>query len=361
MATETDPQAQFWQWFRANGARLRTMMYGQDNDVRYEASEELREAVQAVQPGLVLELGSPPSAPIAELIVSADGHRELVDTVKDFVESAPALPGWEVVAFRPRMNLADSLVIRLEDEEVGPGDIWFRIEEGDDGLDLTLFVQGLNEQNRRLRGLGAMLLAEHGVGERDAMTLLASLEVEPLPDDPAGEGLRPFADLVSLFDKVREKKYPPPGSLPLDQAGWQAMQGSINDAPALVFLDAGLRQVAGHPAYDCRLVVTIPFQARDDGMPDSDEELAAVQELGSHLADELQHEQQSLHALTVVTQGRRDLILYTHDARAAQQRLEELRAGASRTFEFDVSRDSFWGTYRTFIDNARPAEEAEEE
>ena len=70
------------------------------------------------------------------------------------------------------MEVGESVEIQLEDECVGPDDIWFHVIDTHEGLDLTLYVRGLTNENERFRGLGATLLAEHAVGERDALTLL---------------------------------------------------------------------------------------------------------------------------------------------------------------------------------------------
>src|SRR5262245_48586818 len=112
----TSARARFWQWFKNNGDRLRDVMYGPDWAAREDASAELREAIEAVEPGLILEFGPSPEGGPNQLVVSADGRPERVDAVKDFVASAPALPGWGVVAFRPRMPIGESVEIALEDE-----------------------------------------------------------------------------------------------------------------------------------------------------------------------------------------------------------------------------------------------------
>jgi uncharacterized protein DUF695 len=355
-------RARFWEWFRDNGDRLRDLMYGGDQDAREAASAELREAVEPVQPGLVLEFGPSPEGGPRQLVVSADGRPERVNAVKEFVASAPALPGWAVVAFRPRMPIGDSIEIALGGETVGAGDIWFQVTEDDDGLNLTLHVRGLTPANERLRGLGASLLAEHAVGEGDAMTLLSSLRVAALPADPAAAGLRPFRDLVGVFDEEKARRYPPPGALRLDAEGsWQGLSGKIDGAPALVLLNTALRRFVGHPAYDRRLTVAIPFnQADPDGMPASQKEFAAVQDIGTRLGEALEEGQQCLLALTLMTQGRRQLILYTSDAEAALRRLDKARAEVeTHRVEADVEWDTFWGTYRSFCDAAAHREEEE--
>src|SRR5215813_3832595 len=101
--------ARFWQWFRSNGDRLRAVLFGRDEAAREEVSGELREAVEEVAPGLILEMGQAPRGKPQPLVVSADGRPERVDAVKDFVAAAPALPGWTVVAFRPRTEIGESM------------------------------------------------------------------------------------------------------------------------------------------------------------------------------------------------------------------------------------------------------------
>jgi len=347
----SSPHVRFWQWFIKHGARLRTVMYGPDDAAREMAAAELREAVETVEPGLVLEIGPSAEGEPCQLIVSADGRPERVDPVKDFVASSPALPGWDVMAFRPRLEVGESIEIRLQDECVGPDDIWFRVIETDDGLDLTLHVRGLTDDNEQLRGLGASLLAEHAVGERDALTLLRSLQIEPLPNAPAASGLHPFPELVGVFDEAKATKYPPPGSLSIDvENDWQNMEGTINDSPAVILLHAGLRAVAGHPDYDRRLIVSIPFhETLDNGLPATEEEYLAVCDLGDRLTDALREGQESLLAMTMMTQGRRDLIFYTSNAEAALDRVEALRdEELTHEIETRVERDTFWGMYRSF-------------
>jgi hypothetical protein len=128
-------RAQFWQWFKNNGARLRGFMYAKDEDARAEASAKLRRAIDKVEPGLIIEFAHETEGEPLPVIVSADGKPERVDAVKEFVASAPDLPGWNVIAFRPRMEIGESIEIVLEGEQVGADDIWFRVTEDDAGLD----------------------------------------------------------------------------------------------------------------------------------------------------------------------------------------------------------------------------------
>jgi hypothetical protein len=345
MADEHD---RFWSWFERNADRLQAAMYGRDEGARENAALQLRDAIEAVEPGLVLEMGQRQKGEPCALIVSADGKPERVDGVKDFVAGAPDVPGWKLFAFRPRMPVHDAIEIRLEDECVSAGDIWFKVRANDAGLDLVLYVRGLTSDNEHLRGLGAALLAEHAIGERDALTLLTSLRAEPLPRPPAA-GMRPFAELVRVFDAAIDAKYPPPGRLPIDpDSEWMNMRGTVDGALASIMLHAGLRPIVGHPDYDRRLTVTLPLhEANDEGMPETEEEYEAVCDLGDRIRESLMEGQESLLAMTIMTQGRRDLVFYTSKPRSALKRLHAIERPSHR-IEPHVERDTFWTMYRSF-------------
>jgi hypothetical protein len=299
--------ARFWRWFDENKDRLWADVYGPDPAARDRAMSEVG-VVREAQPGVVLEFGGPAQARPRTLIVSADGKPEHVDDVKELVASAPAMAGWKVVAFRPRMK-TDDMAIELQGERVGPDDVWFDIAEGADGLALMLYVRGLTKANEQLRGLGASLLAEHSVGERDQLTLLCSLDIRPLPSTSAGKGwlgrlfgskqepppapeslgLRSVRELARHFDEAKARKYPPPGSLTIDtDKDWHVGQGTVDGAPTILRMHSGLDPVAGHPEYDQRLTVSIHYNdPGEQGLGGSEEEFEATNDLAERLRGSL--------------------------------------------------------------------------
>jgi hypothetical protein len=98
-------------------------------------------------------------------------------------------------------------------------------------------------------------------------------------------------------------------------------------------------------------------QADEHGRPD-EEEYAVVQELQDRLVDVLTEGQQSLFAVTIMTAGRRDLVLYTSDEESARQRLASAQTSiTSHRIAIDVERDTFWGLYRAFVEGAQEGEE----
>lgn len=354
MSSDADAPVKFWDWFQANGDRLIRTMYGRDADARVEAMDELTEAFAEIQPGgLVIELAGPKDE-VKKFVVSADGRPERVDLVKEFVAEAPQLDGWEVVAFRTRMAIHDSLAISIQGEEISPTDVWFEVADGEGGLALDLYVRGLNDDNSNIRGLGASLLTEHALGERDAFTLLASLDAHPLPEDPANAGYRPFGDLVEMFDRAKKRKYPPPGSLKLDLDGQVGVvEGSIGGAPIFGRVILGLKPIMQHPNYDRAMILTMPYhEVTDDGLPATKEEFEQVAEYCDDIQEALEEGQQSLMAAAISGRGRRDMFFYTSDGEGALDRLEELRERIeTHDIEVHLQYDTFWGFYHNFIDS----------
>lgn len=349
---------QFWPWFRAHGDRVRAALFSGDVAARDAAVAELRDAVAEVEPNLTLEIGPDHPDGTHALVVSADGRPERVDLVKDFVAVAPPVEGWTITAFRPRMQFDEDIEIVLEDERVNTEDIWFRIDPNEDGLALTLLVRGLNEDNQRLRGLGASLMAQHAIGERDALLLLNSVEIGELPDDPDAEDMHPFGALSGVLDEERAQRYPPPGALPADLDEWMNLRGTADGQPIHVLLRSGLRPFAGHPDYDRSVVVMIGFaETTEDGMPANDEEYLAVQEIEDRISGALEEGQSSLLAVSLLTQGRREMTFYTSDLAAVHERLAAVQAQSpSHQIEVGVAYDSYWDRYRSFF----PSEEEDE-
>lgn len=350
MQPESDDPATFWQWFADNGERIFTSLIGKDDQAREIASEEMTAALASVAEGVTFVFGNKPDG-VREFVLSADGKTQFADAVKELAASAPELPGWTVVAFRPRMAIAESLVLRIRDEDVGPDDVWFAVQEAEDGLALTFHVRGLLPDNEELRAMGAMLLMDHALGELDVMMLVDSFETEPLSSDPKAEGLHPFRDLVGVVDTYKAGRFPPPGQIQIGKAEWIGMEGEIGESPAFITLHGGLRRVAGHPAYDHVLIVSVLFNSTNEaGFPEDREEMIEVQNVGNQIAAVLQEGQQALLALVVVNRGRRDLIFYTSDPEGTLERLEKATEEiTTHEVEEHLRVDTFWGMYRSFL------------
>jgi hypothetical protein len=188
------PEERFWQWFEQNSSRL--FSFETDRDAVFR---DLTAALHRVHEGLTFEFG-PVENGKREFIVSADGIRERFPAVQALVAAAPTMSQWTVIPFRPPKGIGT--VIQYEGQRVGPEDVWFRSEADGDRIGLTLFVRGLTEETKRSLGGATFILLDSALGEYAVETRVGFIEWEPLPADPAAEGLQPFPSIREVFDIV---------------------------------------------------------------------------------------------------------------------------------------------------------------
>ncbi len=213
LAGRGDAQAQskgspfdsFWQWFLSAEQRLREA-HGSGGRLEIEAAVgEIGERLNHVHPELCFEYGQADDG-IFELILSAGGIRSLFPAVAALKQAAPEVPGWRIIAFRPRK--ASCARVQLGEAVLEPDGLWYRLMPGAEQADLDLFIAELTPET--LEGLGgaAFLMLDAVLGEYDVATRIGAIDFDVLPEDPASLDLKPItalrADFDALFPQTRQ-------------------------------------------------------------------------------------------------------------------------------------------------------------
>jgi hypothetical protein len=190
-AASVSPEASFWEWFLANTQRLQTIHTGHE-----PVAEELARQLQRINGDLTWEVSTANESP-RELVISAGGIRAAFPSVQKLVAAQPFLPGWKIVAFRPRRNAA--LSVSFGSYELKPSAVWFSSEPDGQKLGLTLFIPGFVEGDNTATQ-AAYLLLDGALGEYDVETKVGFIQLKRAPPDPAKQGLKPFAQLPAVVD-----------------------------------------------------------------------------------------------------------------------------------------------------------------
>jgi hypothetical protein len=187
----------FWTWFQANEADFPTTS---EFDATY--GDELSGRLTDIKSGLVYEIAILDDAE-NELIISGDGIKELIPFVQDVVNSAPAIDGWKIIAFRPRMDDYASFTLNFGERNFDPKKLWCwsRIEDG--SFDLVIYHAEYSDEVRNLLVNGTYVLLDMALGEYDVMTGIRYIDHRELPDDPEAAGLYNFEDLRTVFDEYK--------------------------------------------------------------------------------------------------------------------------------------------------------------
>jgi hypothetical protein len=185
----------FWQWFRAHSAELRKV-----TDGRESICSKLEAQMQAVHHGLTFAFGRKVDGD-REFIVSADGARPIFPVVQKLVTSAPGIPGWKIIAFRPAGGWG--LKFKMDGLIMAADDIWYAAQMNGEVIDLALYVDySAVKADAKSVAQGACILLDHGLGEYIVGTRIGRIDFQPLPDDPLSSGLKPLPEITEAMHKL---------------------------------------------------------------------------------------------------------------------------------------------------------------
>ncbi len=183
----------FWAWFAETIAPLGADGLDQDDIVARIDAEFAK-----VYPDLAFELWGP-DGDMVDFVISADGRTELFTEVLNAVRAAPKIPGWRIVAFRPRRSIRAR--VSAMGHQLSGDQIWYRCEPEDGRLRIALFVEELNDDNWDVLCATSCVLLDMALGEFDAATKIAALEHYPLNDETRGLAPKPLAQLPGELDR----------------------------------------------------------------------------------------------------------------------------------------------------------------
>ncbi len=187
-----DAISTFWSLFRERARDLAAA--GAADSAVYDL---LLAQLQKVTPGLYLEFCADPEA--RELIVTAEGDRDLFPAARAIVAEAPTIDGWSIRALKPKLGFPETT--NWEGFTLRIGDVVFDpLERDGSDFGLRIFVPGIegkdveNAHNAVLRAL------DHGLGEEKFADTVQFTEVRPLPPDAAATDYIPLRDLEKFIE-----------------------------------------------------------------------------------------------------------------------------------------------------------------
>lgn len=199
--SSSDPQKEFWQWFKFNLDRFEKF-----GDVQDPLLDEISSKLKPIDEKLVCEITTP-NAEARELVISADGIEESFPSVIQLVEKAPLVSGWKITAFRPRTDIG-LFTLMSDGREYYASDFYFWLQREETNVDLILYVPGLSEENRGQFVEVCYLLLDMALGEYDVVKKIRYIDHHPLPDNGEDVALKPLTELPKEFDDLYARLNP---------------------------------------------------------------------------------------------------------------------------------------------------------
>ncbi|HEY8930737.1 MAG TPA: hypothetical protein VIM55_16150 [Mucilaginibacter sp.] len=192
---KSDKQTEFWKWFTKNQEAI---FHFEDN--QETIFNQLSEKLKDINNNLTFEFSPIKDNGTREFCISADGIKASFPDVIALVEKAPALPGWEIYAFRQRVP-GDALKINMAGTELGYADIFLRYGEEDDKIGVELNIRNYDRENNTIKG-AVFILLDSLLGEYDMETYISWIDFVPLNESNI-ENLYPLTYLRDLVDLAK--------------------------------------------------------------------------------------------------------------------------------------------------------------
>lgn len=189
-----DNEQGFWRWFTRHENEL-FVSVSHDEGLLDSLGDEL----QKIRSGLTFELGSPGET--RELVISADGDKELFPKVVSLVKAAPDLRRWRFIAFRPRGVFP--VEITVGEKVADSNDVFFSLLDNGKVAGIRLFIPGYETNDLGWRAIGYLLL-DHALGEYDVEQKLPLIKMYS-PKEATNERRYPLIELPEKFDLLQRK------------------------------------------------------------------------------------------------------------------------------------------------------------
>jgi hypothetical protein len=193
--------AQFWKWFKANQEAIFQIESPCDNNLNL-----LFQQLDKVDRNLTLELSLKKDAP-KELILSAGGIKAYFPLVENLVDAAPALPNWQVIAFKPRRAM-DGLIYPGA-ERLPLNAIWYQLDTSQNPFGLNLYIAGHQPESLSVHAQICFFILDNLIGEFQVAHHLGEIDFIGLPEEESEreqliqqEGLKPLAGFAQHFDEA---------------------------------------------------------------------------------------------------------------------------------------------------------------
>jgi len=182
----------FWSLFRERATHLARAESADD-----AVYDELLDKLQEIEPGLFVEFSA--SQPECQLIVTADGDRDLFPAARAAVAQAPRLEGWTIQALKPRLGMPataawEGVTVEIDEVVFEP----LQAEDADRGL--RMYVPGLEHADVDAAHNALLRALDHALGEERFALGVQFTEVLPMPANFDPEAHIPLRDLEQFMD-----------------------------------------------------------------------------------------------------------------------------------------------------------------
>jgi hypothetical protein len=189
-------EEEFWAWFQKNEDLIFNFEKDQERVFR-----KLQTYLQQVNRDLEFEFSGVKDNK-REFVISAGGMRAAFPAVETLFKSAPVLPRWIFVKFRPRREPG---TLMIGDVQAGPDDIEVALQPDGGKVGLDVFIKGFSEEKSKQYTQLAFILLDHTIGEYDMETKVGNINIQAFEKNSGCTRIN-IIDFPAVFDEFLTKQ-----------------------------------------------------------------------------------------------------------------------------------------------------------
>ncbi len=192
--TSASPEQNFWKWFQTNEAALFDFEKNQE-----AIFDQILAKLHQVNPDLTFEFG-PTKNGRREFIISADGIKAAFPSVEALYASAPAMPRWQFIKFRPQRAPAD---ISYGSVHVKADSVRIQLQPAGAKTNIVVYLPAYSEAQHQSFMAITFLFLDQALGEYDVEMFVDKIDIKSVNEVPPGS--YSLKQLPDAFDKALTK------------------------------------------------------------------------------------------------------------------------------------------------------------
>lgn len=345
----------FWAWFQTQEQLFFKVIKEQGNVEKHFFSQIALKLAQ-IKEGFFFLTGMVDENTV-ELVFTADGVLKNIVFVEELVAAAPPISGWKFTALKPPLEI-EGFSIAMGEYEFKEENIFFAENKHPnfpDEIDITIFYEGLNEQNSKTVSNGLHIFLDNYLGELYYSTMIDNINFETLQNKD-NKDLIPITKLKAYLiwrEKEFVEKYEGTKRNTAEDL-YTILEAKLeNGNPLLAVIKTDLLQWDKKASHAWILQVAICYDNKKQkelkGLP-NEKTLQLLNKIEDAIVAELTDENGHINMGRQTAEGIRDIYFVCKDFRKAPKILDNIVQTYSKqiAISYDIYKDKYWRSFEHF-------------
>ena len=198
-----DKEKRFWKWFEKNNSKF-LFLNEVEPDIKEQHLNQILNELHKVNNGLYFLIGGHPDNKKVELIITAEGIKELFPVVELLVSKAPQFDNWEIIAFKPAQG--SGFVTEFGGRKFDPKEIDFiPLDNQDDPslIGVQVIYPDYNDEERDIFVGATYQVIDTVIGERSTTLDIDYLDITVTPKNAVELKTLKLAELADFISKKK--------------------------------------------------------------------------------------------------------------------------------------------------------------